>query len=317
MRVLFLGTPDFAVPALERLIAWKEVQVVGLVTQPDRPSGRGKNLVAPPTKLVAASHGIPVLQPERLSKAPDVVQAMRDLMPDVLVTVAFGQILKKDVLYMARHGVINVHGSLLPYYRGAAPINWALINGESVTGVTTMFSDPGIDTGKMLLRKEIPLPKNMNADELADTMAHVGADVLIETLTQLQQGTLEAKEQDHALATMAPRLTKEMGKIDWTKSAEQLHNLTRGLYPWPGTFSPFKGAVLKVIKTAVAEQSETEALQGTITSVGKHIIVACGESGKDRLELLEVQPANRAAMKAQDWANGAHIKQGEILQDQQ
>lgn len=304
-------------PALERLIGWDAVKVVGLVTQPDRPAGRGKNLVAPPTKLVAVSHGIPVLQPERLSKAPDVVQAMRDLTPDVLVTVAFGQILKKDVLSMAQHGVINVHGSLLPYYRGAAPINWALINGESETGVTTMFSDPGIDTGKMLLRKEIPLPKDMNAQELASTMARVGADVLIETLTQLQQGTLEAKEQDHSLATMAPRLTKEMGKIDWGKPAEQLHNLTRGLYPWPGTFSPYKGAVLKVLRTAVAAPGDTEALPGTIMSVGKHVTVACGEAGKERLELLEVQPANRTVMKAQDWANGAHIKQGEVLQDEQ
>lgn len=316
MRVLFLGTPEFAVPALERLINWETAQVVGVVTQPDRPSGRGKNVVPPPTKVVAQHHKIPVLQPERLSKAPDVVQAMKDLCPDVLVTVAFGQILKKEVLYMAQHGVINVHGSLLPRYRGAAPINWALINGEPVTGVTTMISDAGIDTGKMLLRKEIPLPMDMNAEELTDAMAIVGADVLIETLEQLSRGALESVEQDHSLATMAPRLTKEMGKIDWSRSANQLHNLTRGLYPWPGTYSSFKGSVLKVSKTAVANPGESEATPGTIMSVGRQVTVACGEAGKERLELLTVQPANRAAMKAQDWANGARIQQGEILQDQ-
>lgn len=313
MKVIFLGTPEFAVPALERLIAWPECSVVALVTQPDRPSGRGNKVVPPPTKVVAQAHDIPVLQPEKLSKAPDIVQAMKDLVPDVLVTVAFGQILRKDVLYMAQHGVVNVHGSLLPKYRGAAPINWALINGETVTGVTTMFSDPGIDTGKMLLKREIPLTEDTNADELANIMAAVGADVLIDTLQGLKNGTIEAVAQDDAGATMAPRLSREMGQIDWSRSAQELHNLARGLFPWPGTFCQFKGTPLKVRRTRAGKPS-TAATAGDIVAVGDSVVVACGADGTDRLELIEVQPANRAPMKARDWANGAHIKPGESLQ---
>lgn len=303
-------------PALERLIDWAPGEVVGVVTQPDRPAGRGKNIFPPPTKLVASRFGIPVLQPERLSKAPDVVQAMRDLKPDVLVTVAFGQILKKDVLTMAPHGVINVHGSLLPAYRGAAPINWSLINGERVTGVTTMFSDAGIDTGKMLLWREIPLTESMNAEELAQVMSHVGADVLIETLEHLRNGSLTAIEQAHERATMAPRLTKEMGKIDWSKPAAAIHNLVRGLYPWPGTYSSFKDAGIKIIRTAVGSTDKEEE-PGTVTATGDKIMVACGDNGTDRLELLDVQPANKAPMKARDWVNGARIKPGDKFRDPQ
>lgn len=315
MRIIFLGTPEFAVPALERLIDWPEVKVVAVVTQPDRPAGRGNKIFPPPTKLVAGRFNIPVLQPEKLSKAPDVVQAMKDFNPDVLVTVAFGQILKKEVLNMAPHGVINVHGSLLPKYRGAAPINWALINGEKVTGVTTMFSDPGIDTGKMLLKREIPLEANTNAEELAHIMAEVGADVLIDTLARLKAGSLVAIEQDHEAATMAPRLTKEMGQFDWTKSAEELHNLTRGLYPWPGTYCSFRGVPLKIKRTEVVNNGNSSGkTPGTITAVGKHVTVACGPDGKDLIDLLEVQPSSRSPMKAKDWANGAHIKAGEQLQ---
>lgn len=315
MRIIFLGTPEFAVPSLERLLSWPPGEIVGLVTQPDRPAGRGKNIFPPPTKLVAQRYNIPVLQPEKLSKAPDVVQAMKDLKPDVLVTVAFGQILKKEVLYMAQHGVVNVHGSLLPKYRGAAPINWALINGEAVTGVTTMFSDPGIDTGKMLIKKEIPLDENTNAEELTHIMAEVGADVLVETLQKLKDGTLAATEQDHAQASMAPRLTKELGKLDWVKPAAELHNLVRGLYPWPGTMCIFREGQLKVVHTRLSDKSGSgSSPPGSIVSVGDSVTVACGPEGKDLLELIDVQPANRGAMKAKDWANGARIKPGESLQ---
>ncbi len=315
MRIIFLGTPEFAVPSLERLLSWSPGEVVGLVTQPDRPAGRGKNILAPPTKLAAQKYNIPVLQPEKLSKAPDVVQAMKDLKPDVLVTVAFGQILKKEVLNMATHGVVNVHGSLLPKYRGAAPINWALINGEQVTGVTTMFSDPGIDTGKMLLKKEIPLPPDMNAEELAKVMAEVGAEVLVETLQKIEDGTFEAIEQDHGEATMAPRLTKEMGKLDWNRPAAELHNMVRGLYPWPGTFCTFKDSQLKILRTRLAKSDGAMAAPGSIVSAGEHLTVACGTPGIDLLELVEVQPSNRASMKARDWANGARIRPGDLLQN--
>lgn len=309
MRVLFLGTPEFAVPSLSMLMGWNAVQVVGLVTQPDRPSGRGNKLSPPPTKVLALSQGIPVLQPEKLSKAPDVVQAMQDLKPDILVTVAFGQILKKAVLNMAPHGVMNVHGSLLPKYRGAAPINWAIINGEKVTGVTTMFSDAGIDTGKMLLKREIPLSEDIDAESLAEAMSHVGAELLKETLQSLMNGTLLAIEQNNDEASYAPLLKKEMGRIDWTRGSTEIHNLVRGLYPWPGTYTDFDSQQLKIIKTRVCS-SESSRTPGEIVCLSGAFIVACGEAGRDRLEIIDVKPANKGKMSAGSWANGLRIKAG-------
>jgi methionyl-tRNA formyltransferase len=268
VRVLYLGTPAFAVPTLEKLIAWPECQVVGVVTQPDRAVGRhGSQLQAPPTKVVAQQHGIPVLQPEKLSKAPEIVEQMRALQPDVLVMVAFGQILRKVVLEMAPMGVVNLHGSLLPKYRGAAPINWAIINGETITGATTMFSDPGVDTGAMLLKCEIPITPEMTAVELADVMSKQGADLMIETLAGIKSGAVKPQPQDSSQATMAPMLTKEMGVLDWTKSAWDLHNLVRGLQPWPGTQTVFQGAPLKVLKTLPPQAGKMPALPGSATQV--------------------------------------------------
>jgi methionyl-tRNA formyltransferase len=315
VRILFLGTPEFAVPSLERLIAWKEVSVVGLVSQPDRPAGRGKNIFPPPTKLVALSHGIPVLQPERLSKEPDIVQSMRDLKPDILVTVAFGQILKTSVLEMAPHGVMNVHGSLLPRYRGAAPINWTIINGESLTGVTTMFSDKGVDTGKMLLTREMRLDDDMDAETLGDQMSIVGADLLVETLKSLMAGTLVPRVQDESQASYAPRLEKEMGNIDWRKPALEIHNLVRGLLPWPGTYTCFDSLPVKILRTNIVLQDRQEAREpGTIKiSENGKFLVSCGADGSDLLEILEVKPASKGKMTALSWSNGLRLKSGAVL----
>jgi methionyl-tRNA formyltransferase len=315
MRIIYLGTPEFAVPTLEKLISWPEAEVLAVVTQPDRPAGRGNHVFAPPTKLVAQRHGIQVLQPEKLSKAKDVVETMRELKPDVLVMVAFGQILKTDVLTMAPLGVVNLHGSLLPKLRGAAPINWAIINGETVTGNTTMISDAGVDTGQMLLSQSVPIGPNTTAEELAHTMSIAGADLIIETLGQLKAGTLKPTTQDSSQATMAPRLNKEMGAIDWLRSANEIHNLVRGLYPWPGTFCHYHDAPLKVISTSPAVLAESGELfePGTIVLAGNHVLVACGKDGRQALELLEVQPANKAKMKARDWVNGSRIKTGDRL----
>lgn len=326
MRILFLGTPEFAVPSLEKLIQWKSVDVVGIVTQPDRPAGRGNNIFSPPTKMVAGRFGIPVLQPEKLSKAPDVVQSMKDLRPDILVTVAFGQILKKEVLSLAEHGVMNVHGSLLPKYRGAAPINWAIINGETKTGVTTMYSDKGVDTGKMLLKREMEIYPDMNAEMLAEAMSFVGADLLVETLDKLMSGTVEAIAQNDEEASFAPRLTKEMGQIDWNKSARDIQNLVRGLYPWPGTYTFYEGQQLKIENTSVlapAGDFESVAMEpGTIiresgkVPIGEHatqkgaVLVACGSNGAERLILNSVKPANKGKMDAQAWANGLRLQSG-------
>lgn len=315
MRIIYLGTPEFAVPTLEKLIAWPHADVVAVVTQPDRPAGRGRHIFAPPTKMIAEAHSIPVLQPERLSRSPDVVQAMRDLNPDILVTVAFGQILKREVLTMAPHGVLNLHGSLLPKYRGAAPINWAIINGETVTGNTTMFSDAGVDTGSMLLKQKVPIGPDTTAEELAELMSRVGADLVIETLDRIRTNTIEPIQQDDSQATFAPRLTKEMGQIDWKKPAQEIHNLVRGLCPWPGTFTHFNGTVLKVVTTRTVNGDKTAPVTtpGTIMMEGGTVLVSCGTEGGELLELVEVQPANKTRMSAKDWMNGARLKSGVLI----
>lgn len=314
MRIIYLGTPEFAVPTLEKLISWDGAEVVGLVTQPDRPAGRGNKVIPPPTKVVAEKHSIPVLQPERLSKSPNVVQAMRNMQPDVLVMVAFGQILKKEVLTMAPMGVVNLHGSLLPALRGAAPINWSIINGDKTAGVTTMFSEAGVDTGPMLLKYEVAVGADTTAQELAHELSIAGADLVLETLKQLQAGTLQAVRQDDSLSTMAPRLDKELGRIDWSLPACKIHNLVRGLVPWPGAFTTFRGDVLKIHKTApnIAKQPPGASV-GQLYQDGGNIFVACGPNADDSIQLLEVQPPNKARMSARDWMNGAHIAVSERL----
>jgi methionyl-tRNA formyltransferase len=314
MRVIYLGTPEFAVPTLEALVSWPEAEVVAVVTQPDRPVGRGHKVQKPPTKVVAEAHGITVFQPEKLSKSPETVEAMRALHPDVLVMVAFGQILKKPVLEMAPMGVVNLHGSLLPRYRGPAPINWAIINGESVTGLTTMLSDAGVDTGPMLLKQSVHVGPDMTAEELSGVLASIGAPLVVETLRRLKAGTLVPEAQDDRLATHAPLLKKEMGAIDWSSPAAAIHNLVRGLVPWPGAYTFHEGSLLKLWKSAVASRTlPVPVASGTVVSLGAGIQVACGPDGRQVLELMEVQPANRARLRARDWANGVRLQAGTIL----
>jgi len=242
---------------------------------------------------------------------------MRALQPDLLVMVAFGQILKEPVLKMATHGVVNIHGSLLPKYRGAAPINWAIINGESETGITTMFSDAGVDTGKMLLKRSVPIDLETNAEQLAQTLSHVGAELLVETIEKMRDGTLEPEAQDDSLASYAPLLKKEMGRIDWSKSAADVHNLVRGLYSWPGAYTQFGDAPLKILKTLPAsDYVASGAKGGQVVATGKRLVVACGPGGDSGLELLEVQPPNKARMSASAWANGVRLAAGAAFETQ-
>jgi len=271
-------------------------------------------IYSPPTKLVASANGIPIFQPEKLSKSPETFEAMRLLKPDVLVMVAFGQILKKPVLEMAPHGVVNVHASLLPKYRGPAPINWAIINGETETGVTTMFSDPGVDTGSMLLKEKVAIGPDTNAEELGQALAETGANLLVRTLEQLSIGAIKPEEQDDAQASYAPLLKRDMGVLDWSKPARDIHNLVRGLYSWPGTQTGFEGGQLKITRTGPVDQvGLTSARPGEVIALSNHLLIACGPDGGEAIELVEVQPANRARMSARDWANGVRLKLGAQL----
>jgi len=317
VRIIFLGTPEFAVPTLKRLIEEKDFDVVGVVCQPDRPKGRGNKIMAPPVKQTAVEHGIPVLQPEKLSKAPEIVEAMRELKPDVIVMVAFGQILKEVVLKLPPMGVINIHGSLLPQLRGAAPINWSIINGDTVTGITTMQTEAGVDTGPMLLKGEVHIGENMTAPELAEEMAKVGADLIVTTLRGLKDGSVKPQRQNDDEATFAPILTKYMGELDWTKPAHQIHNLVRALLPWPGTSTIFRGTPLKIVTTEIikdageGELKPAKKVPGTILFENKEVVIACGAEGNERLRLVTIKPQGKGDIPARSWINGIHLKDEE------
>lgn len=307
MRILFLGTPEFAVPTLQKLIDHPEMEVVGAVMQPDRPAGRGNVMHAPPTKELAQKHGVPVFQPEKLSKSPEVVEQLRALEPDYAVMVAFGQILRKSMLELPKNGIVNIHASLLPAYRGAAPINWCIINGDTVGGVTTMFTEAGVDTGPMLLKRQVAIGPDTTAADYAKELSVVGADLLIETLLGLENGTVQPEAQDESKATMAPMMTKDLGRIKWESPMHAVHNLVRGLCPWPSTFTTFRGAPLKIIKTRAVEGTADPMPPGMVQIKSGSVLVACGTEGQERLELLDVQPANKGRMAARDWANGVRL----------
>lgn len=307
-------------PPLTELIASSEFEVVAVVSQPDRPAGRGNKLHAPPTKMVAQDHNIPVFQPSSLSKDKECVDALRQLEPDYAVMVAFGQILKKSMLELPKHGIVNIHASLLPKYRGAAPINWAVINGDTETGITTMFTEAGVDTGPMLMKAVVPIPLEMTADELAKQLSQVGAKLVVLTLRGLRDGTVRPEPQDSSLATVAPMMSKELGKIDWKQSALQIHNLVRGLVPWPGAYTRFRDGNLKILSTRPSsagsvtlpgqiriEKESSESGSHTAKHGASCILVACGADGSDRLELLSVQPPGKNSTLAHDWANGARL----------
>ena len=299
-RVIFMGTPDFAVPCLARLT--EIADVVAVITQPDRPKGRGQKLLPPPVKAFAQEHGIAVYQPVRV-KAPDFVDVLRGLAPDLIVVVAFGQILSKEILSLPPLGCINVHASLLPRYRGAAPMQWAIVRGEKETGVTTMFMDEGLDTGDMLVRETLPITQAMTAAELHDAMMKLGADVLEKTLFSLSEGTLKRTPQDDALSTYAPLLDKEVGRIDWKKSAQEIHDLVRGLNSWPGAYTMLEGQKFKIWRTRLAEGT---AEPGEIVSVTKQgLLVGTGEG---MLEILELQAPSKKKMAAGDYVRGHELQ---------
>lgn len=308
ISVVFMGTPDFAVPCLEMLCR-EEYQIKAVITQPDRPRGRGQKLVVSPVKACAMKYDLPVLQPQKI-KTDEFETILEELAPDLIVVVAFGQILSKRILDIPRLGCINVHASLLPKYRGAAPLHWSVINGETKTGVTTMFMDEGLDTGDMLLTAEMDITDETTTGDVHDTLQAMGADVLRETIEQLIAGTAVRRKQNGEEATYAPLLTKELERIDWTKSAREIHDLIRGLAPWPGSYTILRDKRLKLWQSEVVNSTKKETA-GTILGIeGERIFVAAGDGV---LALTNVQPEGKKRMVAGDFARGHQIQAGEIL----
>ena len=308
MRIVFMGTPEFAVPSLEALLK-SEDQVVGIVTQPDRPKGRGQELAPPPIKLIAQRANIPLLQPLKI-RTPDFLEALAAWQPDLIAVTAFGRILHAPILSLPPRGCVNVHGSLLPKYRGAAPVQWAVINGETETGITTMLMDEGMDTGPMLLQARLSILPEDTAGSLAPRLAELGGRLLVETIAQLKAGLLTAQPQDHAQATMAPLLKKEDGLLDWTMSAQALANRIRGLSPWPGAYT-FHGPARWNIWNAGAMNEPTGDAPGTIVGVAKQSLRVA--TGNGLLELLEIQTANSKRMPVGQFLSGHRIIPGGML----
>lgn len=317
MRVIFMGTPDFSVGTLRALVKAGH-ELVLAVTQPDKPKGRGGKMQFPPVKEEALALGIPVFQPKRI-RMPDCIEELQKYDADVMVVIAFGQILPKEVLDMTPYGCINVHASLLPKYRGAAPIQWAVINGEKVSGVTTMQMDEGLDTGDMLLKTEITLDEKETGESLHDKLADAGAKLCVKTLKQLEEGTLTPEKQGESPTEYARMLDKEMGNIDWKSSAVSIERLIRGLNSWPGAYTNWNGKVLKVWDSQ-AYETESEpgsggegkcAAPGTVVKVEKDGFRV--QTGKGALKITSLQLPGKKKMDAAAFLRGYKIREGEIF----
>ena len=309
MRIVFMGTPDFAVPSLKALCE-NGYEVVGVFTQPDRPKGRGNKVIASPVKQAAVEKGIPVFQPQRIRK--DGVEDLKSLAPDLCVTAAFGQILSQEILDIPRLGTINVHASLLPKHRGSAPINWAILQGDQTVGVTTMMTDKGIDTGDMLLKAETPYVKGETAGELTVRMAELGANLLIDTLKKLEDGTLVRIPQDHENMTYDPMLNKEMGVIDWTQGAADIVNRIHGLNPWPGCSTAVEGGRLKLLRAEVAEGAGQPG-EIIVTDPKQGLVIAAGEGA---VRITQLQAPGGKPMNSKDYLRGHPMAVGTVLKEE-
>jgi methionyl-tRNA formyltransferase len=322
LRVVFCGTPQFAVPTLKHLLAQPDFDALAVITQPDRPRGRGKQLSVSPVKEVALATNLSVLQPEKI-RAPEVQQRLEKLAPDVIVIIAYGQIIPARLLAIPKLGWINLHASLLPKYRGAAPINWAILNGETRTGLTTMRIDAGMDTGDILLQHEMKIGPAETAPELAARMSEAAARVMEETLRGLAAGTIVPHPQNHAEATMAPILKKEDGRIDWNRPAQEIYNRMRGFAPWPGAYTTFRGQTCHLWAEPVPEAASLPAqpisspslaaarsAPGTIFGLKNEWFVSCGGNAT-LLRIQSVKLEGRKQVSPSEFANGARLKPGE------
>ena len=321
MLLVFCGTPRFAVPTLEKLVEAGH-SVVLVVTQPDRPRGRGLDVAVSPVKEAAIRLGIAVLQPGTIRNNDEFRSQLAAIRPDAIIVVGYGRIIPQWMIDLPRLGNLNLHASLLPKYRGAAPIQWAIANGESVTGVTTMRIDAGLDTGDVLMQREIAIGGEDTAETLGPKLASIGADLMVETLRGLENGQVRPTPQDHAQATLAPILKKEDGRMDFTRSARDLFNRLRGFQPWPGAFTMFKGKTLQVHR-AQPWQHTVKLTPGELAVEGTRLFVGCGDGhskgrGKDKntdraLELIEIQVEGKRRMTAQEFINGYRPKSGDHL----
>jgi methionyl-tRNA formyltransferase len=314
MRILFCGTPQFAVPALLHLLSQPDFEILGVITQPDRPRGRGHELCSSPVKAVAMDAGTPVHQPEKI-RSPESHKLVQRLAPDAVVIIAYGQLIPGQLLAIPKFGWINLHSSLLPKYRGAAPINWAIANGDTRTGVTTMRIDAGMDTGDILLQRELEIGPTETAPEFSVRLSELGAPLISETLRGLAAGTVIPQPQDHAKATAAPILTKEHGRIDWNASATEIFNRMRGFAPWPGAYSHFRGHTCHLWADPVSKLEDAVATKlpgavpGEILQHGHHLYILCGRTTV--LSLRSVKLEGRKLVSASEFANGAHLKPGD------
>jgi methionyl-tRNA formyltransferase len=309
MKLVFCGTPMFAVPSLERLhAAGFEIQLI--VTQPDRPQGRGMAMTAPPVKQSALKLALPVIQPEKIKKNEEFRAQLEALHPDAIIVVGYGRIIPLWMLELPRYGNINVHASLLPKYRGAAPVQWAIAQGETISGVTTMLLNEGLDTGDILLQKEMPVRPEDSAVTYAPRLAELGADLIVETLRGLEDKTITPVQQDHAQATLAPILKKEDGLVDFNRTAAEVNNRLRGFQPWPGAYTQFRGKSLKLI-AARLEDALANLAPGELRVGDEKLFVGCG--ARTVLELLQLQPEGKKIMAAREFINGYHPAAGERL----
>jgi len=309
MRILFMGTPDFSVPTLEYLIA-SEHEIIGVVTQPDKPKGRGKQIIYPPVKVVALENKIPVYQPTKV-KEPDFMEAIQALQPDLAVVVAFGQILPKAFLDLPNYGCINIHASLLPKYRGAGPIQWAIIHGEPITGVTTMYMDVGLDTGDMLLKEVVEIEPKETGGSLHDKLSVVGGPLVVKTIEDLMKERLIRMPQNNELSTYAPMLNKDMGNMDWHQSADTIERLVRGLNPWPSAYTYYEGKLLKIWESEVVLCNVLNMPCGSICEIREDgFVVKCKEEG---LLIKSLQLQGKKRMSTPDFLRGHQVRIGQEL----
>ena len=315
MKVVFMGTPDFAVDALQAIIEAGH-EVTAVVTQPDKPKGRGKEMQATPVKTCALEHQIPVFQPVKV-KEPEAVETLRSYEADIFVVVAFGQILSEEILQMPKYGCVNIHASLLPKYRGAGPIQWAIINGEKETGITIQQMDKGVDTGDILFQSVVPIDAKETGESLFEKLAKAGAALIVEALPKIEAGEVTPRKQDESQASHAKMLQKSMSRIDWNKKATELDCLIRGMISWPGASSGYHGKTLKiwqqepVIKDQLPEKVLTGAEPGTVIAVEKDAIYV--QTGEGALKLTEVQLEGKKRMAVKDFLLGYPVQPGEVL----